>query len=216
MDIEGGMAGSINESMAFAVENACVVVPFMTAAYESSDNCKKELSYASDTRVSIVPAMAQPDYKQKGWLGLLTAGRLWIDFRTGKVQEALINHLVSEILAAAPHLKNTTNQTVALCEIPHCGNWVGFWVQQGQKGEMECDFAFDNDGLVTGKGSDVCGPFTWDGSYDFDHKTVSIIKSYETYQIKYQGTVQARKSISGKWHQVDYKSNNGTFELHLK
>ena len=48
---------------------------------QESKNCKKELNYAETQDVSIVPIMAEKDWKQTGWLGVITAGLLWIDFR---------------------------------------------------------------------------------------------------------------------------------------
>ena len=50
-------------------------------AVQGSKNCKKELSYGDSQNVDIVPVMAQRDWKATQWLGILTAGLLWIDFR---------------------------------------------------------------------------------------------------------------------------------------
>jgi len=63
MDVKGGVSGNINTAMAKGVENAAVICPFMTEAYEKSDNCELELNYAKDKRVQIVPCMAQTNYR---------------------------------------------------------------------------------------------------------------------------------------------------------
>jgi len=58
MDIEGGIINDINKSMAYAVENASIIIPVMTQMYQESHNCKKELNYADDRRVPIIPIKA--------------------------------------------------------------------------------------------------------------------------------------------------------------
>ena len=54
-----------------------VAIPFMTKAYENSENCALELKLAKQTGIPIVPVMMAPGYTASGWLGLLTAGSLW-------------------------------------------------------------------------------------------------------------------------------------------
>ena len=48
---------------------------------KDSKNCKKELNYADAQNIDIVPVMAQKDWKATQWLGIITAGLLWMDFR---------------------------------------------------------------------------------------------------------------------------------------
>lgn len=67
--------------MAAGVEEAAVICPFMTPAYQASRNCKKELSYADAREVAIVPIMLADGWEASEWLGLITAGLLWVDFR---------------------------------------------------------------------------------------------------------------------------------------
>ncbi|KAL2098201.1 hypothetical protein ACEWY4_007408 [Coilia grayii] len=81
MDIEGGVSGNINDAMAAGVEEAVVMCPFMTPAYQASRSCKKELSYADVRQVPVVPIMVTRNWEASEWLGLLTAGQLWVDFR---------------------------------------------------------------------------------------------------------------------------------------
>ncbi|XP_062373478.1 uncharacterized protein LOC134061734 [Sardina pilchardus] len=81
MDIEGGVSGNINDAMAAGVEDAVVVCPFMTPAYQASRSCKKELNYADARQVPLVPVMVTKNWEASEWLGLLTAGQLWVDFR---------------------------------------------------------------------------------------------------------------------------------------
>ena len=96
MDIKGGIHGNINAAMAEAVENAMVICPFMTEAYQKSESCELELNYARDCQVQIVPCMVQKQatdggrYKASGWLGVITAGKLWTDFRDAEDDPAKI------------------------------------------------------------------------------------------------------------------------------
>ena len=104
MDIKGGVHGNINAAMAAGVENAAVICPFMTEDYEKSQACEDELNYARGRKVEVVPCMVQmqasdgSSYKASGWLGVLTAGKLWIDFRNADGDEALITKSVDLLL----------------------------------------------------------------------------------------------------------------------
>ncbi|TDH16391.1 hypothetical protein EPR50_G00019320 [Perca flavescens] len=108
MDIEGGVTGNINDSMAAGVEAACVICPFMTPAYQASRSCKKELNYADSREVSVVPVMLANDWEASEWLGLITAGLLWVDFRNAENDEEhfemCLRSLEEEIMFIAGHL----------------------------------------------------------------------------------------------------------------
>lgn len=67
--------------MAAGVEEAVVICPFMTPAYQASRGGKKELNYADTREVIIVPVMLANNWEASEWLGLITAGLLWVDFR---------------------------------------------------------------------------------------------------------------------------------------
>ncbi|KAM7009698.1 uncharacterized protein LKV04_001635 [Tautogolabrus adspersus] len=88
MDIEGGVTGNINDAMAAGVEEAAVICPFMTPAYQASRSCKKELNYADSREV-------------------ITAGLLWVDFRNLEKDERFemcVSSLEEEIMYNAGHL----------------------------------------------------------------------------------------------------------------
>jgi len=79
-----------------------VVCCFMTQKYEKSKNCSAELNYANDRGNTIVPCMAQNrtdegnPYRASGWLGILTAGKLWIDFKSDDQLESRVVQLLTE------------------------------------------------------------------------------------------------------------------------
>ncbi|XP_063688557.1 uncharacterized protein LOC134821743 [Bolinopsis microptera] len=105
MDIHGGVTGNINEAMASGVEGSAVVCCFMTQKYEKSKNCSAELNYANDRGVVVVPCMAQNrtedgnPFRASGWLGILTAGKLWLDFKSDEQLEKRIVQLLTECCA---------------------------------------------------------------------------------------------------------------------
>ncbi|XP_036372463.1 uncharacterized protein LOC118769463 [Megalops cyprinoides] len=108
MDIEGGVSGNINDAMAAGVEEAAVICPFMTPAYQASRSCKKELNYADMRGVNIVPVMLAKNWEASEWLGLITAGLLWMDFRNAEKSddhfEKCVKSLEDEIMFSVGNL----------------------------------------------------------------------------------------------------------------
>eukprot|EP00457_Paulinella_chromatophora_P001545 gb/GEZN01001547.1/.p1 GENE.gb/GEZN01001547.1/~~gb/GEZN01001547.1/.p1 ORF type:complete len:842 (+),score=172.04 gb/GEZN01001547.1/:176-2527(+) len=86
--------------MAFGVENAAVICPVLSAKYQASRNCKKELNYADTLAIPSVPILGEAGFKSSGWLGALVAGLDQVDasdVSTTEKFDALIKHLVREI-----------------------------------------------------------------------------------------------------------------------
>eukprot|EP01051_Picozoa_sp_SAG22_P004563 SAG22_NODE_247_length_13918_cov_7.885375_7_plen_1317_part_00 len=78
MDITGGMGSDIYQSMADGVQNAAVVLAFMTQRYQESDNCKLELKFAKQSGIPVIPIMLEDGgWKPTDWLGIVTAGSVW-------------------------------------------------------------------------------------------------------------------------------------------
>ena len=78
IDVDGGMASDIYDSMAQGVAGAAVVIAFMSQRYQDSENCKLELKYAKQRNVPIVPVLMQgAGWEASEWLGIITAGSLW-------------------------------------------------------------------------------------------------------------------------------------------
>ncbi|CAF0889773.1 unnamed protein product [Adineta ricciae] len=81
-DIQGDMKQNIYDSMADGIENAAVVCCFLTPDYQKSENCKLELQYAKKRGKRIIPCMlGDKSWKPSSWLGLITAGDQYINFR---------------------------------------------------------------------------------------------------------------------------------------
>ncbi|CAF4013074.1 unnamed protein product [Rotaria sordida] len=68
----------------------------MTEKYRHSDNCRKELTYACKKRKRLIPIRLQEKYDPDGWLGLIAAELLYIDF-TKKDFDTNYRNLLKEI-----------------------------------------------------------------------------------------------------------------------
>ena len=107
MDIDGGMKSDIYDSMAEGVQGAACVVCFMTQAYQDSANCKLELKFAQQSGVPIIPAMMERAYSAKGWLGILTAGSIWIEmFEKAAVAEG-VDKVIGQMQQYFPEMRHT-------------------------------------------------------------------------------------------------------------
>jgi hypothetical protein len=102
MDVDGGMQSDVYDSMAEGVQNAAGVVAFMTQRYQDSNNCKLEAKFACEQQVQIIPVMMQADWRASGWLGILTAGALWVPLHDEAVFEQGVDALFGQISKLAP------------------------------------------------------------------------------------------------------------------
>ncbi|XP_054757250.2 uncharacterized protein LOC129263364 [Lytechinus pictus] len=87
---EDHMMGDKIGAMAEAVENADMIIACITSGYQDSQDCRTEASYAYECKKKIIPVKVRPDFKASGWLGGITAGKIYYI-----VQKA---ELVSEVL----------------------------------------------------------------------------------------------------------------------
>eukprot|EP01047_Picozoa_sp_COSAG01_P016832 COSAG01_NODE_874_length_12972_cov_15.914343_5_plen_250_part_00 len=90
----------LSSQMAEGVQNAAVVVCFMTKQYQDSKNCALELKFAAQSGVPIVPVMAQAEFTISGWLGILTAGLLWTRMGNESTLDKAIDGLIVQITEA--------------------------------------------------------------------------------------------------------------------
>src|SRR5262249_61929703 len=73
------MDGNIYERMAEGVQLSRVFVPCLSATYSSSDNCRREISFALDQKRKIVPLRLESNLPYQ--LGFMTSGLL-CEYRT--------------------------------------------------------------------------------------------------------------------------------------
>jgi hypothetical protein len=80
------------------------------------------------------------------------------------------------------------------------GAWRGYWEQVfwGRQPMEDLVLHFE-DGVVTGEGADVVGPFTFSGLYD-ERGQVTLVKQYiGLHRVVYQGTYDGEGTIYGRW-----------------
>jgi hypothetical protein len=61
-----------------------------------------ELQFAKQSGVPIVPVLMQPDYQASGWLGIVTAGALWVPLYDAATFDTGIEQLVQQIKNTVP------------------------------------------------------------------------------------------------------------------
>ena len=107
MDIDK-MSGGIYDRMAEAVEGAAVIIVCMSNNYQTSVNCKKEFEYAQVSKKNIVPIKMEKGFNATGALGLITAGKLYIDFSNMSNFNENLKSLKKELES---HLSQASNNT---------------------------------------------------------------------------------------------------------
>jgi hypothetical protein len=97
--------------MAEGVQGAAFVICFMTQAYQDSANCNLELKFAQQSGVPIIPVMMQPNFTAKKWLGILTAGSIWIPmYDSASVVEG-VTKLIAQAQQVIPRLLRHADAT---------------------------------------------------------------------------------------------------------
>ena len=96
MDIDQ-MRGNIYQKMSEGVENSDVIVVCMSAKYQTSECCNRELQYAQDMRKKIIPIKIEKGYVPHGALGLIVSGALYVDFSDPLKFDEKFSALLGEI-----------------------------------------------------------------------------------------------------------------------
>jgi hypothetical protein len=193
----------MHEMIKIATEEARVVIPLMSQAYEASNISKYVLSYVDEAGIPIVPVKAQHPYSQGGWLGVICAGALW----TKMTNENDINKNLDGLVAQLhPYINNSLNEE-QLGETLASGVVYGYYMQRGKKFDMKFDMFAMINGYIAGQGDDEVGGFVINGKYDclpdkedfeFQFKKHYIGK----HDVQYSGTVTNNESdyfFDGKW-----------------
>eukprot|EP01048_Picozoa_sp_COSAG05_P021122 COSAG05_NODE_3791_length_1835_cov_1.131336_1_plen_549_part_01 len=98
LDIDGGMEIDIYDSMAAGVQNAFCVVAFTSQRYQDSHNCQLELKFAKQHQIPIVSVKVEGHgWNPSGWLGIVTAGALWIPLHKEDNFDRSVDSIVSQI-----------------------------------------------------------------------------------------------------------------------
>lgn len=166
MDIDS-MRGNIYEKMAEGVEGASVMIVCMSSKYQTSESCTRECQYGQDRKNCIIPIKLESGFNATGALGLITAGKLYIDFsdsskfndnmkglkqeiesQTGKVKKA------AEPVQASKPAKKEADKKDGRIDITT--NERGDKVRLGSTGKYYCGKRLD--GAKCGCCDGGCGP----------------------------------------------------------
>ena len=91
------MSGDIYKKMAEGVEGAEIIIVCMSTNYQKSKNCNSEIKYARDKGKNIIPIKIEEGYSPTGSLGLITAGKRYIDFSNWSMFDENMKSLKKEI-----------------------------------------------------------------------------------------------------------------------
>jgi len=102
------MGGSTLQKMAFAVEQAAVVLVGLSQRYKDSVSCRTEAEYAYKLNKSVIPLLLEKDYQPDGWLGAIVGAKFYFDFTNNLLYKNKFKALEKE-LGTRGKLKNNIN-----------------------------------------------------------------------------------------------------------
>ena len=74
--------------MAQAVEKSKFILMCMSETYKGSENCRNEAEYARDRKKIIIP-LVMKKVERDGWLGFISAGKMYVDFAKQDFEKAI-------------------------------------------------------------------------------------------------------------------------------
>ena len=207
----------MHEMIKIATEEARVVIPLMSEAYEASNISKYVLSYVDEAGIPIVPVKAQVPYSQSGWLGVICAGALWTRITVANDIEKNLDNLIAQL---HPYINDSLDEQQLVDTLVDGNLAYGYYIQWGKKFDMKFDMFAMIDGYISGQGEDEVGGFVINGKYtclpgkeDFEFH---FKKHYiEQHDVHYSGTITHNESqffFDGKWILEDLSD---TFHLEV-
>ncbi|CAF4494940.1 unnamed protein product [Rotaria sp. Silwood2] len=194
----------MHEMIKIATEEARVVVPLMSEAYEASNISKYVLSYVDEAGIPIIPVKAQDHYSQSGWLGVICAGAVWTKITNVNDIEKNIENLIRQL---QPHIRDSLDEEQRIDTLVDGTLAEGYYVQWGKKFDMRFDMFAMVNGYIAGQGDDIVGGFVINGKYtclsnkkdfEFQFKKHYIGK----HDVQYSGIITHNKFrffLDGKW-----------------
>ena len=207
----------MHEMIKIATEEASVVIPLMSEAYEASNISKYVLSYVDEAGIPIVPVKAQVPYSQSGWLGVICAGALWTKITVENDIEKNVDNLIAQL---HPYINDSSDEE-QLAENLVDGNLAqGYYIQWGKKFEMKFDMFAMINGYISGQGDGEVGGFVIDGRYNClsghgDYKFHFKKHYIGQHDVQYSGTITHNESqffFDGEWRLDDLSD---TFHLEV-
>lgn len=105
------MGPNINDSMAYAVENALCIVVLFCRKYKESGNCRKECEMGDGLSKPMIFVKVEKDYKQEAWLNLVMGKALWIECLNTGMLDSAFPQIAKRVSAA-------TSQTIKVAAPP--------------------------------------------------------------------------------------------------
>lgn len=206
-----------HDMIKIAAQEARVVVPLMSEAYEASSTAKYVLSYVDEAGIPIVPVKTQDRYTQSGWLGVICAGALWVRMTNLKDFDKRLADLAKQL---HPYVNDTVQEEQPVDVLVDETLPQGYYVQWGQKFDMTFNmFALIN-GYIAGEGYDGIGGFVINGNYaclpDGKNFEFQFKKHYiGQHDVQYCGTMSKHGSelfLDGTW-MIDAASDSFHLEV---
>lgn len=194
----------MHEMIKMATEEAKVVIPLMSEAYEASNISKYVLSYVDEAGIPIVPVKAQYPYSQSGWLGVICAGALWTKITVANDIEKNLDNLIAQL---HPYINDSLDEGQLVDTLVDGNLAQGYYIQWGKKFDMKFDMFAMINGYISGQGDDEVGGFVINGKYiclsgkedlEFQFKKHYIGQ----HDVQYSGIITHNESqffFDGKW-----------------
>jgi len=105
------MEGNIFNTMAGAIDQASVILIFLSSKYKDSQICRTEAEYAFQSQKQIICIMAEDNYQPRGWLASLLGNQIWYNlWESGVFNEEKFLPIQSELskIFNQPITRNST------------------------------------------------------------------------------------------------------------
>jgi hypothetical protein len=87
LDFENMYGGTL-QSMATAIELSEIILICMSTPYKQSAYCRSEAEYAYTRQRHIIPLIMEKKYRPDGWLGIICASKMYVDFTKTDFEQA--------------------------------------------------------------------------------------------------------------------------------
>nr|XP_054756892.1 uncharacterized protein LOC129262950 [Lytechinus pictus] len=115
---EDHMMGDKIGAMAEAVENADMIIACITSGYQDSQDCRTEASYAYECKKKIIPVKVKADFKASGWLGGITAGKIYYIVQKEELVAKVLPSIIEKEFAVQKETIQKVNATTTGSQLP--------------------------------------------------------------------------------------------------
>ncbi|XP_041466412.1 uncharacterized protein LOC121416946 [Lytechinus variegatus] len=115
---EDHMMGDKIGAMAEAVENADMIIACITSGYQDSQDCRTEASYAYECKKKIIPVKVKADFKASGWLGGITAGKIYYIVQKAELVSEVLPSIIEKEFAVQKETIQKVNATTTGSQLP--------------------------------------------------------------------------------------------------